>query len=108
MLGGGAVVLGVGGLVEFQASQDMSSYDHQLALVCADTGCGPGRPIPQNVADEQQQAKRENAIAIGVMSVGIAAAAVGGALLYLNRGLPVYPSIEHTAGGAAVSLSGRF
>ena len=79
-----------------------------LALVCADTGCGPGRPIPQNVADEKQQAQRENAIAIGVMSVGLAAAAAGGALLYLNRGLPIYPSIEHTTGGAAVSLGGRF
>jgi len=106
VLGGGLAVVGIGGLVEYQASQDMSSFDRQLALVCADTGCGPGRPIPQNVADEKQQAQRENAIAIGVMSVGLAAAAAGGALLYLNRGLPIYPSIEHTTGGAAVSLGG--
>jgi hypothetical protein len=108
VIGSGLAVVGVGGLLQYQASVDMSSYDHQLTLLCADTGCGPSRPIPGNVADEKTRAERENAIAIGVMSAGAAAAVVGGVLLYMNRGIAVYPNVEHVPGGAAVSLGGRF
>ncbi|HEY1817058.1 MAG TPA: tetratricopeptide repeat protein [Kofleriaceae bacterium] len=108
VLGSGLVVLGVGGLVEYQASQDMASFDRGLAVSCADTGCGPSRPIPPSLADEQTRARRENDIAIGVMSLGVAAAAAGGVLLYMNRGLPVIPTFEHTPGGGAVSVAGHF
>jgi PEGA domain len=108
VLGSGLVVLGVGGLVEYQSSQDMAEFDREIAVACAGTGCGPGRPIPPSVASEQTRAKRENDIAIGVMSLGVAAAAAGGVLLYMNRGLPVIPTIEHTPGGGAVSVAGHF
>jgi hypothetical protein len=108
VLGSGLVVLGIGGLVEYQASQDMAAFDRSLALSCADSGCGPARPIPTNVAAEQTRARRENDIAVGVMTLGLAGAAAGGVLLYMNRGLPVMPTIEHMPGGGAVTFSGRF
>ena len=60
------------------------------------------------LAAEQTRARRENDIAIGVMSLGVAAAAAGGVLLYMNRGLPVIPTFEHTPGGGAVSVAGHF
>ena len=108
VIGSGLVVVGVGGLLEYQASVDMSSYDHELALLCADTGCDANRPIPANVADEKTRARHESEIAIGVMSAGAAAAAIGGVLLYMNRGMAIYPSVEAMPGGGAVSLAGRF
>jgi len=106
--GSGLAVIGIGGLIEYSASQDMSSFDRALALACADTGCSASRPIPPDVADQKQRAIRENDVAIGVLSVGLAAAAAGGVLVYMNRGLPVYPSVERIPGGGAVTLGGRF
>lgn len=120
VVGGGATLAAVGGLVEAQAAQEMSSYDRSLALVCADTGCGPSRPVPASVADEQTRARRDNGIAIGVISAGVATAALGGVLVYLNRGRIEYPTaarlaraLEHVEiaparGGAAFALHGRF
>lgn len=120
VFGGGLTMIGIGGLLEYQSSQDMSSYDHALTLACGATGCDASRPIPPYVTDQKLRATRENNIAVGVLSVGFATAAVGGVLLYLNRGREVNPVLEHvgrvldrfdvssTPGGGMFALRGHF
>ena len=115
VFGAGIAVVGIGGLFEYQAAQDMSSYDKALALACADTGCSATRPIPTNLADQKTRATHENDIAIGVTSVGVAAAAAGGVLLYMNRGHAAYAEkvldrvdVSTVRGGATVGLRGHF
>jgi len=117
VLGSGVAVLGIGGLIEYQASQDMASYDHALTLACGNTSCD--RLIPPNLAGQKLHAMRENNIAVGVLSVGFATAAVGGVLLYLNRGREVNPldrlggvldrfDVSSTPGGGVFALRGHF
>ena len=49
----------------------------------------------------------QDKIAIGVITVGAAAAIAGGAMLVLNRGETIY-SVEPQAGGGMLTASGRF
>lgn len=116
VVAGGAVVLGVGALVNYQATHDYATYDTGIGEACANLGCGSANPTPPELVDLEHRASNERAVAIGMVSVGIAAVGTGAALVYLNRGRLTFPSSrEHVtpvvtpvAGGAAVSLVGRF
>jgi tetratricopeptide (TPR) repeat protein len=112
VFGGGLAVAGVGGLLEAQAFSKIRDYDRQIAINCPD-GCPAGSVGADPSA--KRSAERENDLAIAVLVTGIAGAATGSVLLYLNRGRTVYPSEHRTqvgvtplAGGAAITLGGSF
>ena len=106
--GAGLVVAGIGGLVDYQASRDMSSYDRALVTACLDVGCGPSHPLPPSLADQKTSAQRESAIGIGVIGVGVAGAIAGGVLVYMNRGIRMTPEVAPVPGGASIGVSGHF
>jgi len=121
VFGGGLVLAGFGGLIQYEASQSMASYDRQVSTNCAGTGCTPDQV--KAFADDKSNAERDNKIAIGVMSVGAAGTIVGGVLLYMNRGRTVYEGgVEHQGpppaaqlgfvpareGGGVMTLSGNW
>ena len=118
VFGGGLAVVGIGGLVQLQASDNMSSYDRGIARDCAGTGCTSTK-VDSSLTDQKNAALLDNKIAISVMSVGIAAAVAGGVMLYMNRGQTVYEGgvekigpatvgiIPHDGGGI-MTVSGRF
>lgn len=108
VVGAGLTVTGVGGLIEYQAFQTMDEYDRALVTPCLGEGCGPGNPVPPNVQALEDRARVQNAIAIGVMSAGVATVITGGVLLYMNRARTVYPTAEVTPAGATLSLRASF
>ncbi|MGE5186895.1 MAG: hypothetical protein ACM31C_32815 [Acidobacteriota bacterium] len=116
VVGGGVAVAGIGALIDYQASRDMTDYDRALVTACLDVGCDASHPVPASVAAQKTRAEHESELGIGVMAAGAAALATGGVLLYLNRGRTLYPASEHLGridvsprpGGAFVSASGRF
>jgi hypothetical protein len=108
VVGAGITVTAVGGLIEYQSFKTMDEYDRALIAPCVGVGCGPDNPIPQNVQALEDRAKLQNAIAVGVMSAGIATVITGGVLLYMNRARTVYPTAEVTPSGATLSLRARF
>jgi len=117
VFGGGLVVAGIGGLVQWKASSDMSDFDKQVSNNCGGVGCASNDPrINTGLRDSAQT---ENKIAISVITVGVATAVVGGVMLYMNRGRTVYeggvekqgPTVMVSPtrdGGGLVSLSGSF
>jgi len=112
VFGGGLVVAGFGGLIQYEASQSMASYDRQVTTNCANTGCTPAQAAA--FQGDKDAAQRDNRIALGVMSVGAAGAIVGGVLLYMNRGRTVYEEQPPVAfvplrdGGGALTFSGSW
>ena len=109
VFGGGLTVVAFGGVLELVARSTMAAYDQQLSTVCTPNPCAPGEKVSTNQRDN---AITEGRFAVGLMSVGVAAAITGGVLLYMNRTHTVYekPTMEVTPiqGGAAVSLRGSF
>jgi len=114
VFGGGLVVAGFGGLIQYEASQSMASYDRQVTTNCAGTGCTPAQAAA--FQGDRDAAQRDNKIAIGVIGVGAAGAILGGVLLYMNRGRTVYEEQQTPAialvplreGGGALTFSGRW
>jgi hypothetical protein len=88
VFGGGLAFVGFGGLIQYEATQSMSSYDRQVSTNCAGTGCTPDQL--KAFSADKDNAQRDNKIAISVMTVGAVGAVVGGVLLYMNRGRTVY------------------
>jgi len=106
--GGGAIVLAVGGLLEYIAGQQMKSYDKFVDERC--TGNCPESELA-DVAYLKHDAEINSTIGIGLMVAGGATLATGAVLLYLNRGRTVYPesmTVTPTQGGAAVTWRGSF
>jgi hypothetical protein len=131
VFGGGLAVTGLGVLLEVDAQNQMNQYDQDVAGACAVNGCNLNATLNEmmtnktevDVADrlnaQRERAESRDRLAIGVIAVGAVGAAVGGVLLFLNRGQTVYedptkagePVVNVTPtrdGGATVSLSGRF
>jgi tetratricopeptide (TPR) repeat protein len=117
VFGGGLVLAGFGGLIQYEASQSMASYDRQVTQNCAGGGCTPDQV--KAFQGDKDAAERDNKIAIGVITVGAAGAIVGGVLLYMNRGRTVYeeqgpppaPQVGFAPvrdGGGVLTFSGSF
>jgi hypothetical protein len=114
VFGGGLVVAGFGTLLELKAAADMRAYDRNVALQCP-SGCPAGTPVDDSL---KSTAALEDKVAIVVIATGIATAATGAVLMYMNRGKTVYPDahgaetqvgvVPLVGGGAAVTLSGSF
>jgi hypothetical protein len=94
VVGGGALVGGVGGLLQLKAASDFDRYDREVAAVCGDTGCGAGNPLPSSTANLESRARIENRVAIAMMLTGGAAVAGGVVLLWLNRPMTSIPREE--------------
>jgi hypothetical protein len=118
VFGGGLVLAGVGGVLQYFASQDMASYDSGVSTFCSGVGCAPDNPHLADLNDFKSRAQTENKIAVSIMTVGFATAVVGGVMLYMNRGRTVYESSVEKQGpqvgftpthdGGLLSLSGHF
>jgi len=127
VFGGGLAVTGVGVLLEVDAQNQMNQYDQDVAGSCAVNGCNldtPAAGTPEAALADRLNAQKDRAesrdkLAIGIMSVGIVGAAVGGVLLFLNRGQTVYEdpvgkqgpvvNVSPTRdGGLVTTLSGHF
>ena len=94
--GAGAAVAGIGGLVELKARSDQDLYERTVTKQCSSMACDD--PALVGLHDS---AVSENRFAIGMMSLGIAAVATGGVLLYMNRAQVDY---DVSATGAIVRL----
>jgi hypothetical protein len=125
VFGGGLAVSGLGVFLKVDAQNQMNQYDQNVASACAIDGCNLDNPDPgdettvANLNALRQSAESKDKLAIGVISVGIVGAAVGGVLLFMNRGRTVYEdpvgkggpvvNVSPTRdGGGVVSLSGHF
>ena len=84
VLGSGLVVASVGAVFEVNALRAMSDYDQMVRQQCM-TGCAPGTLDHTS----RTRAERQSQIGVAVISIGAAAAIVGGVMLYLNRGRTV-------------------
>ena len=110
VFGGGFALAGLGGLLRLKATSDSTAYANMITHDCPN-GC-----MDVTLDHSLDRAAHvENGIAIGLVSVGAAAAVAGTVLLYVNRGYTVYDipkeprfDLAPTAGGMAASLSGRF
>jgi hypothetical protein len=121
VFGGGLAVAGVGGLIQYSASDLMDDYDSTIARDCAVTGCDLTDPQYAELVDKRDSAELRNKVAIGVITVGAVGAIAGGVMLVMNRGRTVYDnSVEKRGpagarldvvprdGGGVVTLNGRF
>jgi hypothetical protein len=121
VFGGGLAVVGLGGLVQVKAASDMDAYDRNIATTCGRAGCA-GDALAA-LLDQKRNAELENRIGIGALAAGLGATAAGAAMLYLNRPRSRYsdrigpqagpapsvaPSVAPAAGGAVLSVGGRF
>lgn len=121
VVGGGAVVAGLGGLLQWKAARDFDRYDRRIERRCADRGCTP-EMIDGTLEDV---AVLENRVAIGMMTIGGVALAGGLWMLWLNRPTNYTPDEEQRSpeagaqpsvvvapvvapGGASLELGVRF
>jgi hypothetical protein len=119
VFGGGLAVAGVGGLIQFNASDLMDDYDRTIARDCAMMGCDLGDPKYADLVDKRKSAEFRNKVAISVITVGAVGAVAGGVMLVLNRGQTVYDNSAEERGvarvdfvphddGGVLTVSGRF
>jgi tetratricopeptide (TPR) repeat protein len=111
--GGGLVVAGLGGVLQWQAFGQMRAYDADITRNCSINGCD----VAMTNEQLRQDAIRNNKIAISVITVGATAAVTGGVMLFLNRGRTVYEQpvdrrtrldVVPQPGGGLVGVSGQF
>ena len=109
VVGGGAVVAALGGVLEISAAGQLDTYNHAVASACPN-GCAPDDMRYIALDQQKQDALGNGRVAVGVLAVGGAALATGAVMLYLNRGQLAYPDavVTPVPGGGVLSLSGRF
>jgi tetratricopeptide (TPR) repeat protein len=108
--GGGAVLAGLGVLVNLDAAARMDQFERDVATRCADQGC------PEGTLDTsvESTAILENRVAIGMMIAGGAVVIAGVTLVILNRPETYVPESKTqvvptvSGDGAGVSLIGRW
>ena len=100
VVGGGAVVIGAGALVQAIAVGDRDRYYDRAARECGGNACPAGF-----ASDLKDRAILENRAAIGTIAVGGAVLALGGVMVYLNRGRFVYTPEPH---GGSIGIRGQF
>ena len=87
--GGGAVTLGIGVLLQFNARSLMDEYDRGVASECAVTGCDFNNPQPGSreaqLIELRDRAESRNTMSVVTLGVGAAALATGIVLLVLNE-----------------------
>jgi hypothetical protein len=104
VVGAGAVIGGVGGLLQWRATVAMDEYERAVARECADTGCTPQELEDALIADKERTAKLYNKIGIGLIAGGGAAVVAGAVLVFMNRQYMVYPEVDGRSAGVNVAL----
>jgi hypothetical protein len=105
VFGAGLGVVGVGALIEVKGASDMNAFERAVRHDCPMVAC-PDGTVDTSLEDS---AKLENRVGIGVMAAGVATAATGAVMLYMNRARIVYPvEVTPRGDGAVVSISGAF
>jgi len=94
VVGGGAVVAGVGGLLQLKASRDFDAFDAEVDRACSNSGCPPSGEgqLSQSTLNLESRAKLENRVAVGMMITGGAAVGAGLVLLWMNRAQTFTPT----------------
>ncbi|MBV8760258.1 MAG: tetratricopeptide repeat protein [Deltaproteobacteria bacterium] len=105
VFGGGLALVGGGALASALGQSEMQSYDKFVDDRCTGN-CKPGQL--SDVQYLKDGAELKGHIGTALFIGGGVAVATGAVMLYLNRGRTVYPEVVPTAGGAALSWSGRF
>ncbi len=111
--GSGAVVVGLGLLVQRDAKSQLEQTERDVTAACPQ-GCSPGDPTYNLLLDQESSALREGDIAIGVMAVGAATVATGIVLAIVNRPRSYVPHEKPVVtptvinGSAGVSVVGSF
>lgn len=105
--GGGAVLSGLGALLDLKAKSDLDAFNRGLAIGCPQTPCTPIN------GSHASTALLENKIAISTIVVGAALVVTGVTLVILNRPRTLIAKdavIEPIAmpGGGGVMFEGRF
>ena len=117
VLAAGVVVAGVGGILQWQASESFKSYDRGIgscSLGSVTGGCTP----PGSLADKRSAGEAMQGTAFAFYGVGAALVAAGGVLAYMNRARPyhleegetasppviVAPVVSSSAAGATVTV----
>lgn len=112
--GGGAVLAGLGVLVNLDAGTTMDQFEREVATRCADRGCSEAE-LEGSLGDLESRAILENRVAIGMMIAGGAVVVSGVTLVIMNRprtyapessGPRVVPTVS--GDGAGVSLIARW
>ncbi len=103
VVGGGAAVLAVGGILHALARNGFQDYDDGI-VACG--GCVP----PDSLTSKKSGAVTKQTVAFIAYGVGGAALAAGLMLAYINRAQPYRVDLEQPAasGGAHVSVSPTF
>lgn len=122
VFGGGLAVTGIGGFIEWTAQDKMDDFDRTVTRECGGTGCdlNADTDLARDLRAIKASSESLDRIGISVICVGVVGAAVGGVMLFMNRGQTVYDnSVEvrgATArldvvprdGGGVLTVSGRF
>lgn len=93
VVGAGAVVAGVGGVLALQAQKKFDDFDKGVAACNSDNqtmngGCAAGEATGKSLADTKKTGQTLRTTSYVMYGVGGAAAALGIALVYLNRRTP--------------------
>jgi hypothetical protein len=95
--GAGALVAGIGGLLQLKAKSDFDQYGEEIAA-CGESGCLPSE-LSQSTRDLESRARLENRIAVGSMIVGGLTVAAGLTAVFLNRPRPYLPERKPAPAG---------
>jgi tetratricopeptide (TPR) repeat protein len=115
VLAAGVVVAGVGGILQWQASESFKAYDRSIttcSLGSATGGCTPNGAL----AGKRSAGEAMQGTALAFYGVGAALIAAGGVLAYMNRARPyhvdegeapplvVAPVVSSSAAGVSVTV----
>lgn len=90
VVGGGAALAAIGGLLQLKATSDLDQYESELASECAEVGCGPG-DLPASTSNLADNAILYNRIAISTIVTGGALVVAGLTMVILNSPKAVLP-----------------
>lgn len=115
LIGVGIAGTVVGGMLQFDAKNQMNNFDQRVASACAITGCeltnpqGPNETqLAADLNDQYDRAKQRNKIAVGMLSVSVAALVTGIILGILNEPRAVTVDARPTQGGATAAVGWTF
>jgi hypothetical protein len=101
VVGAGAALGGVAGLLGWQASQHNSEYGKDVATLCNDRPCKDSE-LPVSTRNLDRRAKRENKSAVVIGSMAGVATVAGLALVLFNQPRPVSADVKRSASVAPI------
>jgi tetratricopeptide (TPR) repeat protein len=96
VVGGGAALFGVAGLLRWQAKTHNAEYGDDVARICNDMPCSDD-DLPLATRNLDRRADRENKAALAVGSLAAVATVTGFVLVLFNQPRPITPEIKRAA-----------